>query len=392
MTNDISVSEAEEAELIRWRRHFHEHPELSYEEHETAAYVEAELKAMGVTDVRRPTPTSRVADIVGTGTGGSSKTIALRADMDALPVPEAEGGACCSSIPGRSHACGHDAHMAMLLGAARQLTARRSEFCGRVRLIFQHGEESSPGGAFDLCEAGVLEGVDACAAMHVRNDPLGMLQICRSKTATSACDDVWIDVEGCGTHASMPQAGVDPLLAGAQMLVAMHTIVSRSIAPGHFAVVSPTVFQGGDAINVIPHRVRLGVNVRTQDPDDREIIRRRLSEIVSATALSYGAKASMTWSAGCPAVLQDPALAQRALDVARRLDPERATESAPWSASEDFSAYAERVPSVYVFLGGGSPEEGYPFKNHHPAFRFDERCLAVGTRFLTAFALDFLSE
>lgn len=389
MTSESTKTTAD-AELIGWRRHFHEHPELSYAEHETAAYIERELRAMGLTDVRAPTPTSRVADIVGTGAAGAMRTIALRADIDALPVEESTGHACRSQVKGCSHACGHDAHAAMLLGAAKALWAQRSTFRGRVRLIFQHGEESSPGGAFDLCAAGVLEGVDACAGMHVRNEPLGMLLIADGKTATSACDDVWIDIEGCGTHASMPHAGVDPLLVGAQMLLALHTIVSRSIAPGRFAVVSPTIFQGGDAVNVIAHRARIGVNVRSQDPEDREIIRRRIMEVVQNTAAAYGAKASVRWVDGCPAVLQNPEMVERAFRVARSIPGQRTASTQAWSASEDFAAYARLVPSVYVFLGGGSPEEGYPYQNHHPAFGFDERCLAVGARFFTAFALDFL--
>lgn len=384
-----------DAELIAWRRHFHEHPELSYAEHQTAAYIEEQLRAMGILDVRAPTPTSRVADIVGTGCCDPSRaprTIALRADIDALPVEEAPDSACRSLVPGCSHACGHDAHAAMLLGAAKALAAKRSAFAGRVRLIFQHGEESSPGGAFELCEAGVLDGVDACVGMHVRNEPLGRLVIPDGAAATSACDDVWIEIEGCGTHASMPEAGIDPLLVGAQMLIALNTIVSRSIAPGHFAVVSPTVFRGGDAVNVIPHKATIGVNVRTQDPADREIIRRRIRETVEGTAAVYGAKASMQWCDGCPAVLQDPGMVRRAFEVAQTLPGQHAAAGKAWSASEDFAAYARRVPSVYVFLGGGSPEEGYPYQNHHPAFGFDERCLAVGARFFTAFALDFLTR
>ncbi len=231
-----------EEEVVAWRRHFHQHPELSFQEFETAKYVENVLRAVGIEEVEAPTPTSRVAVIRGElpAGAGAFKTVAVRADMDALPVAEHEGGRklpFCSVNPGVSHACGHDSHIAMLLGAAKALWRDRASFAGRVKLIFQHAEETAKSGAEELVALGVMDGVDACVGLHVMNQPMGTIAICRSRAATTAADSVWVDLEGCGTHASMPEGGVDPVMVGAEIISALHTIVSRTIAPSRFAVV-----------------------------------------------------------------------------------------------------------------------------------------------------------
>lgn len=380
-----------EEDLLRWRRYVHQHPELSEAECGTAAYVEAALRAMGIDEVSAPTPTSRTAYIRGLGSAGTGRTVALRADMDALPVPEATGLPFASENPGVSHACGHDGHVAILLGAAAALQALRGEFSGSVKLIFQHAEEVAPGGARELVEKGVMEGVDAAVGLHIMTDPVGMIRVCTDLAASTASDCCWIDIEGCGSHASMPQASVDPVMIGAEIVTALQTIVSRSISPDHFAVVSPTVFSGGEVINAIPQRARIGVNIRTKDPADREKTRERTEALARGIAQANGASAEVEWLEGCPAIIQDPAMIERAMRVAQAVQPEGlAAAGHGMFASEDFSFLAEKAPSVYVILGGGTPEEGYPYKNHHPAFRFDERCLIAGVRFETAMALDLL--
>lgn len=382
-----------EDDLVRWRRHVHRHPELSFCEHQTVAYVEAELRAMGIEAIRRPTDTSLTADIVGTlPATGPVRTIALRADMDALPVEEAEGLEFCSENPGVSHVCGHDAHVAILLGTAKVLTVLRSTFAGRVRLIFQHAEESLPGGARDMVAAGVLDGVDACAGLHVWNDRIGRLSVCTDRVATTASDAAWITIEGRGTHGSMPHAGIDPILVGSELVGALHTIVSRNISPDRFVVVSPTVFEAGNVVNVIPQTARIGLNIRTKDADDRALVRERVYTLAEHVAAAHGAKVKIDWQSGYDAIVQDEGMIARALRVAKETLPEQlvATRTG-WTASEDFSAFANRVPAVYLFLGAGGPEEGYHVQNHHPAFRADERCLPYGVAVETAFALDFLA-
>ena len=364
-----------EDDLVRWRRHVHRHPELSFCEHQTVAYVEAELRAMGIEAIRRPTDTSLTADIVGTlPATGPVRTIALRADMDALPVEEAEGLEFRSENPGVSHVCGHDAHVAILLGTAKVLTVLRSTFAGRVRLIFQHAEESLPGGARDMVAAGVLDGVDACAGLHVWNDRIGRLSVCTDRVATTASDAAWITIEGRGTHGSMPHAGIDPILVGSELVGALHTIVSRNISPDRFVVVSPTVFEAGNVVN------------------DRALVRERVYTLAEHVAAAHGAKVKIDWQSGYDAIVQDEGMIARALRVAKETLPEQlvATRTG-WTASEDFSAFSNRVPAVYLFLGAGGPEEGYHVQNHHPAFRADERCLPYGVAVETAFALDFLA-
>lgn len=382
------------ADLIRWRRHVHQHPELSYQESETAAYVEAELRKMGVSGVWAPTPTSRIADIRGEAAapaGVRPGMAAIRADMDALPVQEAKGLDFCSVNAGVSHACGHDAHVAMLLGAAKILSAERAYFSGTVRLIFQHAEEKSPGGAKELVAAGVMKGVDAVIGLHIMNDPIGMIRVSTAPAFSTASDCVWATITGCGTHASMPEGGVDPVMIGSEIVMALHTIVSRSISPNHFAVVSPTVFQGGDVINVIPQTARIGINIRTKDPGDRVRIHERIEALVRGIAEANGASVEFEWLPGCPAVIQDPEMIERALAVAREMLPEgKAATGSGISASEDFSYLAECAPAAYVTLGGGTAADGYPHRNHHPAYRYSEEALPVGARYEAALALDIL--
>ena len=369
-------------DLVRWRRHVHQHPELSYHESETAAYVEEELQKLGVTDISAPTPTSRVAEITGlapASTGVRPAVVAIRADMDALPVPEAEGLDFCSVNPGVSHACGHDAHVAMLLGAAKILMEERKKFSGTVRLIFQHAEEAAPGGAKELVAAGVMKGVDAVIGLHVMNDPIGQIRVCTVPAFSTASDCVWATITGCGTHASMPEGGIDPVMIGSEVVMALHTIVSRNISPDHFAVV--------------PQKARIGINIRTKDPDDRVRIHDRVEALIRGIAEANGGTAAFEWLAGCPAVIQDPEMIERALRVAREtLPPGKAAVGTGMSASEDFSYFAECAPAAYVILGGGNAEEGYPHRNHHPAYRYSEAALPVGARYEAALALDILKN
>lgn len=381
-----------ENNLLRWRRHIHQHPELSFNESETASYIETELRKLGVENVFSPTPTSRVADIQGLKQGpGQNAVVAIRADIDALPVEEASGLPFCSVNSGVSHACGHDSHAAMLLGTASLLLAKRKEFAGTVRLIFQHAEEKEPGGAAELVRAGVMKNVGAVIGLHVMNRPTGEIAVCTDQAASTACDSVWINIKGCGTHASMPQSGVDPVLVGSEVVTALHTIVSRSIPPGTFAVISPTVFQAGTVVNVIPDSAKIGVNIRTKGRAVSDLVKKRITEVAESVCSAYGASCSFDWKPGCPAVIQDERMIRRALKVAHAmLPPDRVATHHGMPASEDFSHLSDEAPGVYVLLGYGTEAEGYPYQNHHPAFRINEACMITGTQYETALALDTL--
>ena len=238
-----------------------------------------------------------------------------------------------------------------------------------------------------------MNGVDAVIGLHIMNDPIGMIRVSTTPAFSTASDCVWATITGCGTHASMPEGGVDPVMIGSEIVMALHTIVSRSISPDHFAVVSPTIFQGGDVINVIPQTARIGINIRTKDPGDRVRIHERIEALVRGIAEANGASVEFEWLPGCPAVIQDPEMIERALAVAREMLPEgKAATGSGISASEDFSYLAECAPAAYVTLGGGTAAEGYPHRNHHPAYRYSEEALPVGARYEAALALDILQN
>lgn len=387
--------EIPETDLVRWRRHLHAHPELGFHEHETVKYVEAELKAIGVDALERPTPTSLAATIVGTmpAAGRPLRTVAIRSDLDALPVAEDTGLLFASENPGVMHACGHDAHMAMLLGTAKVLAGMRDKFRGTVKLIFQHAEEQIPGGAAEMVAAGVMEGVDAIIGLHVWNGKTGRILVSTDKHASTASDTAVINIEGCGAHGSAPHTGIDPILVGAEIIQALHTIVSRNISPEHFAVVSPTIFRAGTVVNVIPQTAQIELNTRTKDEADRELIMARVNAVCASIAAAHGAKAEVVWTQGYAAIEQDPAMVDRALRVAKAtVGDEMVGTWHGMTASEDFSAFAACAPAVYLILGCGDAEEGCPYSNHHPRFAVREEAMPVGVRIEVAMALDFLNE
>jgi amidohydrolase len=379
--------EIDEDALIAWRRDIHAHPELSFQETRTSGLVTQALEAMGL-EVIRPTPTSVVGVLRGARPG---RTVALRADMDALPVHEETGEPFSSQNPGIMHACGHDAHTAMLLAAAKALAGLRGDLAGTVKFIFQHAEEQAPGGAVELVAAGVVADVDGVFGLHIMNQKAGTVTIARGAASTAADVGV-LTVQGKGSHGSMPQHGVDPVVVGAEMVLALQTIVSRSVAPDHFAVVTVGSFQSGEAPNVIPDSARLGLSVRTTVPADRETVRRRVEEIVAGISAAHGASASVEWKPGYEAVRNDDAASELAFAAAvKAIGEDRVSWGPGTSASEDFSAYSARVPGCFLFLGGGDASEGFPFQNHHPKFNVIESALPLGARVEVQLALDFLA-
>lgn len=380
-----------EEALVRHRRWFHAHPELSYKEFDTTNYIVKALEAIGVDSIERPCETGVVATVVGRA--GPGPCVALRSDIDALPVKEASGLPFASENEGVSHVCGHDAHMAMLLAAAQVLTENRERFAGTVKLLFQHAEEVPPGGAVAFVKAGVLDGVKACIGLHVVNDPVGLLRVCTDRCCTSACDSVFITIHGKGTHGSMPHMGVDPVLTGSQIVCALQSIVARNVSPEHFAVVSPTIFEAPGTINVVPNSARIGVNLRSRDEKDRELLRRRVEEVARGCAAAQGAEVEFEWIVSYGSVLQDLTLVEKARETAREVLGEAMVgEIRALTASEDFSVYSEVVPSVFMTLGAGDAACGRPYANHHPKFDVDEACLTNGVKVEVALALKLLAE
>lgn len=367
-------------EIVAWRRHFHENPELSFKEVATSQYIVDELgKMAGIDAIERPTETSVVAIIKGGK--GAGKTIALRADIDALSVAEANEVCYRSKVEGLSHACGHDGHAAMLLGTAKVLGAMKDQFAGTVKLMFQPAEEMPPGGAIEMIKAGVLEGVDYCMGLHIVNDKAGLVRMIESEAATTSTDAGFITITGRGSHGSMPHASIDPIVVGAEIVMALHTIVARNICPDNFAVVSPAVFKSGTVCNVIPHTAEIHVNCRTKNEKDREYVIERINTIAQNIAAANGAQVEVKWMRGYSAVAQDLDLVKQVKEaMVETFGADNVATSKGLTASEDFSEFTKVVPSCYFTIGGGNAEEGFPYMNHHPQFNFDEKCLTVGTK------------
>ena len=377
------------AKVIAWRRDFHEHPELGNREVRTAKVVADHLRKLGI-EVRTGVAHTGV---VGTLRGGKpGPVVALRADMDALPVTEPEGLPFASKVKvmwkgqetGVMHACGHDAHVAMLMGAAEALAGIREELPGTVKFIFQPAEESPPageeGGAKLMIAEGVLDGRDAPQAifgLHVLPLLTGNLYV-KPEGAMAAADELFITVTGQQTHASMPWRGVDPITVAAQILLALQTITSRqvdlTIAP---AVISVGSIHGGNRGNIIPDEVMMSGSIRTFDPDVLARVLARMEEIIAGVVAAFGAEYQFDHST-LPAVVNDAACA----DIARRaaagflgaarVRPER------MMGSDDMAYFLQARPGAYFLLGGGNVEKGITHPHHHPKFDFDEDCLGLG--------------
>ncbi|MGE6376444.1 amidohydrolase [Peribacillus muralis] len=376
-------------EVISWRRHFHANPELSYEEHETSDYIYKILSALPRLEVTRPTGTSVMAVLKGTKNSAEKPyTIAFRADIDALPIEEETELECKSKNPGVMHACGHDAHAAMLLGAANILSEKKTAINGEIRFIFQHAEEVLPGGAQELVKKGVMEGVDLAFALHVTPYERTGTICLRDGVFCAAADDFEIKIIGQGGHASTPELTIDPLMIGAEMTTNIQSIVSRKISTLKAPVISITQFHAGSALNVIPEYAEIGGTIRSLHSDSRVKAREYLEQIVKGVADAHGARYELTWHLGYPAVVND----QTAVNISRAVMGEIFEEEQviivddPMFGTEDFSAFSEIVPASMQFLGVHSDELGQAYPLHHPKFKIDEGALEYGVRYFVGIA------
>jgi len=370
-----TVAEPFVQQLVEIRRHLHANPELSGEEFETTAAIRRWLAAESIRVAAYPLRTGVVAEI---GTGGGP-IVAVRADIDALPIQEETGLPFASRHPGKMHACGHDFHTAAAFGAALLLKKRERELAGTVRILFQPAEEKAKGAA-QVIASGALEGVGAIFGLHNKPDlPVGTIGI-RSGPLMAAADGFAVEVAGKGTHAAVPEAGLDPILTAAHMLTALQSIVSRNVSPLDSAVVSVTRLHGGTAWNVIPERAVFDGTLRTFDERVRADVRRRFEEVVAGVAAAFGTTAKTSWISGPPAVVNDvrwTAVAARAAESVGLT----VTEPVPSPAGEDFAVYLRKTPGVFVFLGTNGPKEW-----HHPSFDVDERALPGAAAYLAAVA------
>jgi amidohydrolase len=367
-------------DLIAWRRDFHRHPELAFEERRTSGVVRAFLDSIGL-DVRACGATGLRAVLTG---GRPGKTVALRADMDALPVTEENDVEYRSQAPGAMHACGHDGHMAILMGAARVLAARRETLPGRVVLLFQPSEENPPGGAQAMIAEGALDGVDAVFGLHLWQPlPTGIVGL-RAGAMMAQSDTIHVTVTGKGGHASQPHLTVDPIVVAAHLVLAAQSIASRYVDPLQPVVVSFTTVHGGRIHNIIPDAVELTGTVRTLDRGAQDAVKSRLREVCEATCRLFGATAAFEYVEGYPPVVNDAAVVERVAGVAREaFGADRVHAIAPVMGGEDFAYYLQQVPGAFAMLGMG---DGRPHPHHNARFDIDERALPIGVRLMVEVA------
>ncbi|WP_302612689.1 amidohydrolase [Mitsuokella jalaludinii] len=356
---------------------FHRHPELSYEEVETTKRLREDLAAAGIEVLDLPLKTGLVAK-VGTG---EAPFIALRCDIDGLPIQEESGLAYASEHAGRMHACGHDFHISAVLGSAYLLKAKERELRGTVYLIFQPAEEA-PGGARKVMETGVLKDVQAIFGLHT--SPLydvGTLGI-RSGAVTASVDKFTVTFHGKGTHAAHPERGIDPIVMAASFVTAAQSIVSRNIDPAHPGLVSITHIESGNTWNVIPESSWLEGTVRCLTAEDRKLIKKRIYELAEGQAASFGGHAELTWYAGPPATDNTPDWTDFAIEVAKEAGLN--VVPAPVNlAGEDFAYYQEEIPGVFVLVGTGKSPA-----NHNPKFHVDPAALGPAARYMARLAVE----
>lgn len=371
-----------ESKLIAIRRHLHQYPEVAYEEIETTRSIREWLQAANIRIVDLPLQTGVVAEVGGIQDG---PIIALRADIDALPIQEETGLPFASKIDGKMHACGHDFHTAVILGAAFLLKQQEEKLAGTVRFLFQPAEEKGTG-ARQLIENGALNGVQVIFGLHNKPDlEVGTIGI-KSGPLMASVDGFEIDVEGVGTHAAIPHAGIDPIVTASQIVTALQSIVSRNISPLDNAVVSVTTIHGGTTWNVLPDKVVLGGTVRTFQSEVRSRIPDRLQAIIEGVASAYGAKVSLRWFAGPPPVDNDEWLTKLSIEAAMKTGLQVVTPE-PSAAGEDFAYYQLEIPGSFVFIGTSGTQEW-----HHPGFTLDERALPISAHYFAELAIRALED
>jgi hippurate hydrolase len=366
------------AEITAWRRDIHAHPELLFDVHRTAAAVKEKLEAFGCDEVVAGIGRTGVVGVIRGRGSNSNNVIGLRADMDALPIEEATKHPYRSTAPGKMHACGHDGHTAMLLGAAKYLAETRN-FSGTAVMIFQPAEEGGGGGR-EMVKDGLMErfGIEQVFGMHnYPGLPVGEFAI-RQGPQMAAADRLSIDIEGMGGHAARPHRTIDTVLVGAQIINQIQSVVARNVDPLDSAVVSITMFQAGNTDNVIPQTAHLRGTARSLTPEVRDLLERRLHEIVQGTASLYGARAKLTYLRDYPVTSNHPQQTELAGAVASEIvGAERVDQDvAPVMGAEDFSFMLNARPGAFIFVGNGD-SAGL----HHPAYDFNDDVIPIGTSY-----------
>ena len=380
-----------QAQLVTWRRNIHQKPELGFQEHLTAELISQQLTKWSIPHQTGIAETGIVATIEGKKAG---KVIAIRADMDALPVQEANQVSYRSQHDGKMHACGHDGHVAIALGTAYYLNRHREELPGTVKIIFQPAEEG-PGGAKPMIEAGVLQNpdVDAIIGLHLWNNlPLGTVGV-RSGALMAAVECFRLQVFGRGGHGAMPDRSIDSIVVGSQIVNALQTIVSRNINPLDSAVVTVGEFHGGTALNVIADSVTMSGTVRYFNPQLESVIGDRIESIIAGICQSQGATYELDYWHLYPPTVNDPEIAQLVQSVANEVieTPMGVVPECQTMGGEDMSFFLQQVPGCYFFVGSANSDRGLTYPHHHPRFDFDETALGTGVEIFVRCVEKFLN-
>ena len=387
----LEIAAGIESDLVSLRRQIHRRPELAFEEHETSALVVHELEKIGL----EPRSIARTGVVAEIGNHGADSCVALRADMDALPIQEETGLEFASEIPGKMHACGHDAHTAMAIGAAKILAELRDEIPGLVRFLFQPSEELLPGGAPLMIREGALDSPRVAAIFGQHVMPLqrsGTFGFCRGGMMASA-DELYWTITGKSGHAAMPQNAIDPIPVAAEIVGALQKVVSRRLDPFSRGVLSITAINGGDSTNVIPDSVSMKGTLRTMDNDWREEAHAMIERTVAALAEAGGCTTEIEIRRGYPPLVTDIPVTDRSEGYAAELVGASNTFGAdPLMVAEDFSYYLEEVPGTFWWIGAGEPAQGCIAGLHNATFTIDEKILTTGAAMLAWNALRFLQE
>lgn len=388
-TNSIqAIIDAVKDEVITYRRYLHQNPELSFEEEKTSQYIYDQLQSFGNIELTRPTKTSVVGRIIGAAPG---KVVAIRADMDALPIQEENDVEYASTNPGVMHACGHDGHTAMLLGAAKVLSSLKDQLHGEIRLLFQHAEELFPGGAEEMVQAGVMDGVDTVIGAHLWSPlEIGKIGIVYGPMMASP-DTFYLTVNGKGGHAALPHQTVDSIAVASQVVTNLQHIVSRNTDPLDHLVLSVTKFIGGTTHNVIPGSVEICGTVRSFDPDLRKEVPKLMERVIKGITEAHGAAYEFNYEFGYRPVINDARVTEvLEATVAEVYGEEAIDKMKPNMGGEDFSAFQQVTEGSFFYIGAGNPEKNADFPHHHARFEIDEDSLEKGVNLFVYSAIKLL--
>lgn len=359
-------------QMVVWRRHLHENPELSFEEENTARMVGDILAGYGIAVLRNVGGHGVVGTLKGAKPG---PTIGLRADMDALPIQEENEVSYKSRVPNVMHACGHDAHTATLLGVAKILSKHRDELNGTVVFIFQPAEEQSPGGAIKMIEDGALEGIDLIFGNHVISSiKLGDFSVPKGK-ATAAIDNFQLKINGTGGHSGALHTAINPIAIGVQIVNQLNFLMSQKVNPNKPVVAAITTFNSGVSQNVIPTEAILSGTIRSHNEDEMMKIEEYFKTIIEQVTATYGATYELDYLSGYPSLINSEEETVRVKEVLCRIKGLTVIETPPIMASDDFSFYAQKVPGVFFLTGSSTEDPNTQFPHHHPHFNIDERAM-----------------